>query len=62
MIARTSAYALATTCSARDNRPAGRRFGRAVETVTFHDPIAGEHLLGLGVRTVGDERHAPLRP
>ena len=50
MIGRTSAYALATTCSG-----AGQPGSRPAISV------AGEHLLGLGVRTVGDERHAPLR-
>ena len=39
--------------------PAGD-LGRPVEAGAFHDPVAGEHLLGLGVRTVGDERHAVL--
>jgi hypothetical protein len=62
MIGRTSAYALAVTCSgAGQAAKSAGDLGRAVETVAFHDPVAGKHLLSLGVRAVCHERHAVLR-
>ncbi len=61
-IGRTSTYhswqRRASGCGELD-QPGGD-LGRPVEALAVHDPVAGEHLLGLGVRPVGHHRHAVL--
>jgi hypothetical protein len=43
---------------ARRIRQPGRDLGRPVEAVALDDPVPGQHLLGFGVRPVGDHRSA----